>query len=241
MSPTICERLHEIRGRIADARGRLSPEVDTRAEAKLIAVSKRHTIEAIKAAIEAGQVDFAENYAQEFRDKRRELSSYIADAGVDIRWHFIGQLQRNKVKYVLGHALIHTVDRPELLKALDDRSARLPELDAEIPFLLEVNSGESQKGGVDPEDVPPLLDLVAQSQHLRCVGLMTMAPTGSAEDARPHFRALRRLRDAVSLTKRPRVELRELSMGMSSDFEVAVEEGATLVRVGSAIFGARAR
>jgi pyridoxal phosphate enzyme (YggS family) len=239
MSLEIGGRLAQVRERIEAARDRADAEVDRSVDPRLIAVSKRHPVEAIEAALAAGQHDFGENYAQEFRDKRKYFE------GREINWHFIGQLQRNKAKYVLGHALIHTGDRAELLQALDDRSARMqgesPDLPLDVPLLLEVNSGEAQKGGVDPGELPALLDLVAQSRHLRCVGLMTMAPAGPAEDARPHFRALRQLRNAVSLTARPRVDLRELSMGMSSDFEVAVEEGATLVRVGSAIFGPRAR
>ena len=230
---SIAEQLDAVRERVQAAVSRRSADVAMHSPVELIAVSKRHPLEAIYEAHDAGQRHFAENYAQEFRDKVRDCDAR------ELHWHFIGHLQRNKVKYVLGQALLHTVDSLELLTALDERALREFEGDARIPILIEVNNGETQKSGTPPDALPGLLDAVSQSQRLRCEGLMIMAPFGPAEEARPHFRALRELRDQLMLSPRAHVELRELSMGMSSDFEVAIEEGATLVRVGSAIFGAR--
>jgi len=223
-------RLEAVQERIAAAFSRRERDIEG-PPPRLIAVSKRQPVQAIEAAHVLGQVDFGENYAQEFRDK-------LAHRPDDdpLRWHFIGQLQRNKIKYVAGKALIHTVDRPALLEELHrrvDREGLVQE------FLVEVNSGEAQKGGVGETELGALLDRVPEYSSLRCVGLMTMAPALAAEDTRPYFRRLRNLRDAESRRIRRGVELRELSMGMSADFEVAVEEGATFVRVGSAIFGER--
>jgi pyridoxal phosphate enzyme (YggS family) len=202
---------------------------------RLVAVSKKMPAEDVRAALAAGQLDFGESYGQELRDKRQAFASEAA-AGAGPRWHFIGPLQANKVKYVAGHvALVHSVDAPELLDALERRGAAQA-------CLVQVNvAGEAQKKGVAPEGLPALLDRFASLRHVRCEGLMTVPPLGAdPEAARPHFAALRALRDREAARPRPGVTLRELSMGMSHDLEVAVAEGATLVRVGTAIFGARA-
>jgi pyridoxal phosphate enzyme (YggS family) len=206
--------------------------------ARLVAVSKTMPLDDLRAALAAGQRDFGENYAQELRDKRAALA---AEGGPT--WHFIGPLQSNKVKYLAGSVgLVHTLDAAELLDELERRTARdAPAAVQEC--LVQVNvAGEAQKRGVAPAGLPALLDRFADHPHLRCVGLMLIPPfTDDPEAARPHFAALRRLRDEHGRRDRPRVELRELSMGMSHDLEVAVAEGATLVRVGTAIFGARRR
>jgi pyridoxal phosphate enzyme (YggS family) len=208
------EGLEEVRARIAAAcaRSRRDP-----ASVTLVAVSKTKPVELLREALEAGQRSFGENYAQEFRDKHIELP------GVD--WHFIGALQSNKVKYVAGKAaLVHTCDRLSLAREL---SKRAPE---EQQVLLEINVGrEPQKAGALPEDAARLLDEIRALPRLRCEGLMCIPPAEG--DSRPHFGALRELS--------ARLGLRELSMGMSADFEAAIEEGATIVRVGTAIFGAR--
>lgn len=223
----IADHIAAIHGRIAAAARRRGDGPCVR----LIAVSKRHPVGAIETALAAGHRDFGENYAQELRDKRAEVGEDRA------RWHFIGPVQSNKVRYVTGATLIHTVDRPSLLEALETR-ARHDEVQQDV--LLQINiAGEDRKSGATADDAPALLDRFADLEHVRCVGLMTMPPAGSAESARPHFAALRQLGERLAKTTRPRVDLHELSMGMSGDFEVAVEEGATLVRVGTAIFGAR--
>src|SRR6185312_8645712 len=150
-------------------------------------------------------------------------------------WHYIGPLQSNKVKYVAGQvALIHTVDSAALLEAIAARGA--PQA-----CLVQVNvAGEAQKRGVAPADLPALLDRFATLPNVTCAGLMLIPPlTENPDDARPHFTGLRALRDREAARARPNVDLRELSMGMSGDLEGAVAEGATIVRVGTAIFGAR--
>jgi pyridoxal phosphate enzyme (YggS family) len=222
---TIAARIAGLQERIAVACARRGEG----GEVRLVAVSKHQPIAAIEEARAAGQRDFAENYAQELERKRAAL----ADA--EIRWHAIGPIQSNKVKLVVGCAWIHTVDRVDLLEKIDRRATETQRV------LVQVNvAGEPGKSGAAPADVPALLDRFAGLSHVVCDGLMLIPPLGDPEATRPHFRALRRLRDELARVARPRVDLRELSMGMSDDFEVAVEEGATMVRIGTALFGPRA-
>lgn len=198
---------------------------------RLVAVSKKMTVDDVRAALHAGQLDLGESYGQELRDKRQAL----AGEPVPPRWHFIGPLQANKVKYVAGNvALVHSVDGIELLDELERRGA-------EQACLVQVNvAGEARKRGVAPAALPALLDHFATLSRVRCEGLMTIPPpSDDPTAARPHFAALRALRDREATNARPRVDLRELSMGMSHDLEAAIAEGATLVRVGTAIFGTR--
>ncbi len=217
-----------MRGRIEEAAKRAGrPDRDVR----LIAVSKTKPAEAIRAAYAAGQRDFGENYVQELVEKADALRDLTA-----IRWHAIGQLQRNKAKFVARVAtLVHAVDRADLAAELGKRAAAESRT---IDVLIEVNvAGEATKGGCPPGDVGRVLDAIAKEPSLRARGLMTMAPFfDDAELARPSFAALRELRERHGGA----AALPELSMGMSHDFVVAIEEGATLVRVGTAIFGARA-
>ncbi len=214
-------RLAAVRARIAAAAERAGRSLK---DVTLVAVSKTHPAAAVRAAYAAGQRDFGENYAQELVAKRAELADLD-----DARWHFIGRLQRNKAKDVAGAALIHAVDGAPLADAL----ARRVPAGARQDVLVQVNiAGETTKAGVSPDEAPALVDAIAALPALRCVGLMTMPPpVAQPEDNRPHFRAL------AALARR--LGLAQLSMGMSDDFEVAVEEGATLVRVGTAVFGAR--
>ena len=198
---------------------------------KLLAVSKKMPPDDLRAALAAGQRAFGENYAQELRDKRAALAADPTPP----EWHYIGPMQSNKVKYVAGQvALVHTVDSIALLEAIAARG--LPQA-----CLVQVNvAGEAQKRGVAPADLPALLDRFAALPNVTCAGLMLIPPlTDNPEDARPHFAALRALRDREAARARPNVDLRELSMGMSGDLEAAIAEGATIVRVGTAIFGAR--
>jgi pyridoxal phosphate enzyme (YggS family) len=200
----------------------------------LLAVSKNMPAQDVAHAMAAGQLDFGENYAQELRDKRQEL------AGIPPRWHFIGPLQSNKVKYVAGLcSLIHSLDTVELLAEVN---RRVP--DGQVQeCLLQVNvAAEPQKRGVAPAALPALLDAFATLPRLRCRGLMVIPPASDdPQGARPHFAALRELRDREAAHQRPGVELAHLSMGMSHDLEAAISEGATIVRVGTAIFGERRR
>jgi hypothetical protein len=189
----------------------------------LVAVSKTQPAEAIREAYAAGQRDFGENYAQEWREKADALADLP-----DLRWHFVGSLQTNKVKYLAGrvHA-IHAVDREELAREI---SRRFAQKGAVARVLLEVNTGgEATKGGCPPAATPALAEAVRALPAVELAGLMCIPPP--EDDPRPHFQLLRRLRDALGL--------RELSMGMSADWRVAVEEGATLVRIGTAVFGER--
>jgi pyridoxal phosphate enzyme (YggS family) len=224
----IAAALARVRDRIAAAARAAGRAPD---EVRLVAVSKKMTIDDVRAALAAGQLDLGESYGQELRDKRQVLAQEPRAP----RWHFIGPLQANKVKYVAGVvALVHSVDSLELLDALERRGA--PQ-----DCLVQVNvAGEAGKRGVTPAGLPALLDHFATLSHVRCRGLMTVPPLAEdASAARRHFAALRALRDDEAARARPGVELRELSMGMSYDLEVAVAEGATLVRVGTAIFGSR--
>jgi pyridoxal phosphate enzyme (YggS family) len=200
---------------------------------RLVAVSKRMPVADIQAALAAGQTDFGENYGQELRDKLAELA--LITHGPQPVWHFIGPLQTNKVKYVAGQvAVIHSIDSTALLDELERRGQ------GDI-CLVQVNlAGEEQKRGVSVHALPALLDHFARLNRVRCEGLMLIPPLeASAADNRPRFAALRALRDYHAEIERPNVTLRELSMGMSHDFEVAIAEGATMVRVGTAIFGER--
>lgn len=193
-----------------------------REDVTLVAVSKTHPPEVIKEAVAAGARAFGENYAQELIVKQAAL------ARLDVAWHFIGRLQRNKAKDVAGRvALIHAVDSLELARAIA-RRVTVPQ-----DVLVQVNvAGEETKAGVAPDDLDALLDALAAVENVRVRGLMTMPPpVTDPNENRRHFRALAKLAGTRGLA--------DLSMGMSDDFEVAIEEGATIVRVGSAIFGAR--
>lgn len=189
----------------------------------MICVTKAATLDQIREAIAAGATDFGENRVQEARPKIEPLAA----AGRSLTWHMIGTLQRNKVKPAVElFEWVHSVDSVALALALERQAALVARI---VPVLLEVNtSGEATKHGVPPEAVDPLLAVARTLPHIQVRGLMTMAPL-IPKQARPHFRALRELA--------ARFHLSELSMGMSQDFEVAVEEGATMVRIGTAIFG----
>lgn len=221
MNGTIAARLAEVNARIARAAERTKRDP---ASVHLVAVSKMHDAAAIREAYDAGQRVFGENYVQELAGKAKQLAALP-----DLTWHFIGHLQRNKVKDVLAtNAVVETVDSIRLAEEIAKRAT--PE--APVPVLLQVNvAREAQKSGASIEELPALIAQVRALPMLALRGLMTIPPAGTPEDARPHFRALRALAAEHALA--------DLSMGMSADLEVAVEEGATLVRVGTAIFGAR--
>ncbi|MCX4245924.1 YggS family pyridoxal phosphate-dependent enzyme [Paraliomyxa miuraensis] len=224
----------DVAARLAAVRERIAAAVARRGDGpavRLVGVSKRQPLTAIENAAAAGLQDFGENYAQELRDKQQ------AHPHAPWRWHFIGALQSNKVRLVVGCALVHTIDRPKLLPAIEHHAAEHGHVQ---DVLVQVNvAGEVGKAGIAPHELPALLDRFADLPHVRCRGLMLIPPEASPEATRPHFRALRHLAEAQAATSRPGVVLEELSMGMSADFEVAIEEGATLVRVGTAIFGPR--
>ncbi len=237
LATSIAGRLSAVRARIAVAASRRAAVLANEPPPRLVAVSKKHPPEAIRAAHAAGVVDVGENYAQEFAHKHETL------ADLPLRWHFIGALQSNKAKLVVGRAsLIHTLDRKSLLDAIEARASSLGIVQE---TLVEVNlGGEAQKAGVAPDGIESLLEAALSCPHVAIRGLMLIPPASDdPERTRPYFRELRSLRDTLASPWRSRSEgrldLRELSMGMSDDVEVAIEEGATLVRVGTAIFGPR--
>jgi pyridoxal phosphate enzyme (YggS family) len=227
-------RWQAVRARVDEAArraGRAATDVT------LVAVSKTQPLEAVLAAWAAGARDFGENYAQELADKAARM------ARADARWHFIGHLQTNKAKLVAGvAAVIETVDSARLLAAIAARAGAAPAGAASVQrILVQVNVGdEAQKGGVAAEGLPALLDAALAEPRVQVDGLMAIPPQlDDAEAMRPFFARLRALRDREAA--RTGAPLATLSMGMSADFEVAIAEGATSVRVGTAIFGERAR
>ena len=230
MPSTIAGRLHEVRARIdaaARAAGRTPDSV------RLVAVSKTCPLSAIREAWDAGHRDFGENRVQE------GLQKIAVSTEFSIRWHLLGHLQTNKArKAATAFAMIQSVDSVELIEKLDqaaEAAGRTPEL------LIQVDlAGEATKFGVPPAEVPRLFEAAAACRAARVVGLMTLPPVPETpEDARPWFARLRGLRDEWLAAGVPASTLRELSMGMSGDFEIAIQEGATIVRVGTAIFGSR--
>jgi pyridoxal phosphate enzyme (YggS family) len=200
---------------------------------RLVAATKTVPVDRIREGIGVGLSILGENRVQEALPKVAALTQEA------VRWHFIGQLQRRKVRSVIGlFDLIHSVDSLELAQEIDRRAG---EAGLVQDILLEVNiGGESTKAGFHPDDLVRLVSTMVPLAHLRIKGLMTIPPpTAEAESARTYFRQLRALAWAVAAQKIPGVAMEELSMGMSNDYEIAIQEGATLVRVGSAIFGAR--
>lgn len=228
IAPDIAARLELVRGRLAAAEERAGRPPGS---VRLVAVSKRHPPEAIRAAYEAGQRDFGENYVQELLAKREALADLPG-----LRLHLIGNLQSNKAKLVAGRvALVHTVDDEHLARELGRRAAAAGVRQA---VLVQVNvAGEAQKHGCAPADLEAALAAVEAEPALWLRGLMVIPPlSDDAEASRPFFAGLRALRNLHGGVQR----LPELSMGMSHDVEAAIAEGATMVRVGTAIFGERA-
>jgi PLP dependent protein len=223
----IHENLQAIRDRVATACHRAGREVES---VELIAVSKTFPADSIRVAWEAGQSSFGESKIQEAEPK-------ISLSPLGLRWHFIGRLQRNKVRKVLQNfQVIHAIDSFRLAVYADEIAA---ELGLFPKVFLQVNiGGEATKGGFSPEQLRQELEPLLALRRIEVLGLMCIPPAADgAEAARPWFKALRELRDA--LQDEYQIGLPALSMGMSGDFEVAIEEGATHVRVGSAIFGRR--
>ena len=236
MSEAVAARLSAVRERIARAAARAGRRAG---EVTLVGVAKLHPAVAVVDAVRAGLDAIGENYVQEAQAKIPEVAALLAAEGRSVpRWHFVGHLQRNKARHVARLFDVgETLDSAELGGELDRRAAALGR---RLALLFQVNlSGEPQKAGVDPGALPALLDASAAWGSLDPVGLMTMpAAAEDPEAGRPVFARLRELLEkAPALPRGGR--LRELSMGMSGDFEVAIEEGATIVRVGTAIFGAR--
>lgn len=226
---SIAENIAQIRTRIDAACRRCDRDTD---KVHLLAVSKVKPAADIMAAFEAGQIRFGESYVQEFVDK-------VDGVTAPVEWHFIGGLQTNKVKYLRGQiAMIHSVDRLSLAREIDKQWGKIEQ---PIDILLQVNVGdEDSKSGTTAQQLEALTRACSELPWLRVKGLMCLPPWAEdPEQVRPHFRQLRQLAEAMDALNLPQTQMDELSMGMSHDFEVAIEEGATLVRVGTAIFGAR--
>ena len=205
------------------------------ADVTLVAVAKTFPADMVREVVRAGVADIGENYVQELQHKR----SVLGDEG--IRWHFIGHLQSNKARMVAPCAhLIHAVDSVALGRELDRRAREAGRV---LDVLIEVNTtGEGSKFGVRPDGAEPLVRSMQPFPNLRIAGLMTIGPfLPDPEGSRPMFRLLRELRDSIAAVPRDNVTMRHLSMGMTGDFEVAIEEGATIIRIGTAIFGHRVR
>jgi hypothetical protein len=223
----IAENVAQVRRRIADAAARSGRSADA---VRLVAVTKYVSADVARPLVAAGCVDFGESRPQQLWEKAARL------ADLPIRWHLIGSLQRNKVHRTLPLvAMVHSVDSPRLLAAIDEE--HLPP----VPVLLEVHiSGEATKHGFLPDEIEPFLAVAADCRHVSIRGLMGMASLeGGPDAARREFAGLREVRDRLQANCPSGVTLDELSMGMSHDLEVAISEGATLLRVGTAIFGAR--
>ncbi len=223
--------LKEVWRRIGDACVRAGRRAD---EVRLLAVSKGQPAEKIRTLRRAGARIFGENYVQEFLEK------YEALREDDIVWHFIGRLQTNKVKYIVDKVeCIHSVDSLKLAEEIQRQAER--HRIAKMPILLQVNVGEEEtKGGIGPDEAVNFYRAVTAFDRLEVRGLMTLPPFLEPEEVRPYFRRLRELRDRIRREERADPALfTELSMGMSHDFEAAVEEGATIVRLGTILFGPR--
>jgi len=230
MAEAMAERLASVRRGIEQAAAKAGRDP---AGITLVAVSKTKPAADIQEAIAAGQLDFGENYAQELRDKMAGVSD------PRVRWHFIGHLQTNKVKLLAGQAaLIHSVDSVKLIQEIAKRAAGMNKVQ---DILIEVNlGGEESKSGVAEAEVSELIEAALSEPAVRLRGLMTMPPYfPEGEQSRPFYRRLRELRDREQERCGGRANLADLSMGLSHDYPVAIAEGATLVRVGTAVFGAR--
>jgi len=224
-SDTFAGNLNAVREKVKRAALKAGTNPDA---IHLIAVSKTVGPEVVDIACRHGLADFGENRVQDLVLKQSQYPQ--------VRWHMIGRLQTNKVKDVIGRAfLIHSLDRWSLAEYIEKRAEKEKTV---VSALLQVNvSGEKSKTGVAPREVPDFLDAVSRFNYLRVLGLMTMAPeVDDPEETRPVFKELRRIFDICKESKYPRVEMRYLSMGMTQDFEVAIEEGANMVRIGRALF-----
>ncbi len=239
MNDHVKENLAQIEARIQAACDRSGRD---RKDVLLIAVSKTKPAAMIREAIEAGIRDFGENKVQELCEKYEEIHG-TDENGNEIHppmnWHLIGHLQRNKVKYIVDKAcLIHSVDSMRLAEEIQKEAVKK---DCQVNVLVEVNIGEEEtKSGVAKEEAAQLVKEISALDRVHIKGLMAIAPPADdPEESRIYFRQMARLREEIRQMELPGVEMKELSMGMTGDFEVAIEEGATMIRVGTAIFGGR--
>ena len=225
----VAENLAHVQKNINESCNKINRDPN---EVTLIAVSKTKPVEMLKEAYDAGARVFGENKVQEIVDKYDQMPS-------DVKWHMIGHLQRNKVKYIVDKvAMIHSVDSLRLAETIEKEAAKKAVI---VPILIEVNvAQEESKFGLKPEEVLPLIEQIADFSHIRIKGLMTIAPyVDNAEENREIFRELKKLSVDIAAKNINNVTMSVLSMGMTGDYMVAVQEGSTMVRVGTGIFGAR--
>lgn len=232
MSEDICKNLKNIENKITQACEKAGRNPD---EITLVAVSKMKPLEDIKEAFSCGQIHFGENRAKELQDK---MDDYKEEA---IQWHMVGNLQTNKIKYMVERVnWIHSIEKSKYLREIEKRASRI---DRVINTLIQVNiSGEEQKSGCEPHDIESILEYAQGLDHVNVRGLMGMATFVDREEVekvRPQFQQLRELRDEHREWECENIQLDELSMGMTNDMEIAIEEGATMLRIGRAIFGER--
>jgi len=232
MAQDICQNIDNLKQRISSACKKAGRNPD---EITLVAVSKMKPLDDIKEAFGCGQIHFGENRAKELQDK---MDEYDED---HIQWHMVGNLQTNKIKYMVQRVnWIHSISKSKYLKEIEKRASRI---DRVINTLVQINiSGEDQKSGCDASDLEEILTYAQGLDHVRVRGLMGMATFVDAdevESVRPEFKNLREVRDKHRKFESENVQLDELSMGMTNDMEIAIQEGSTMVRVGRAIFGER--
>lgn len=232
MSQDICQNLDNLEQQIADACKKAGRNLD---EITLVAVSKMKPLDNIKEAFSCGQLHFGENRAKELQGK---MGNYEEE---QIQWHMVGNLQTNKIKYMVDRVnWIHSISKSKYLREIEKRASRI---DRVINTLVQINiSGEDQKSGCEAEQLSEILEYAQGLDHVRIRGLMGMASfvdPNEVEQVRPQFAMLRKLRDEHQNYECENVSLDELSMGMTNDMEVAIEEGSTMLRVGRAIFGER--
>ena len=223
------ENLKNVQNNIKKACERVGRKPE---EVTLVAVSKMKPLSDIEELLETGQLEYGENYVQELCDKYENISK-------PVHWHMIGHLQRNKVKYIIDKvSMVHSVDSVRLAEAIEKEAAKK---DICMPVLIEVNvAGEESKFGLSVEEVLPFLKEISSYEHLQVKGLMTIAPfVENPEENRPIFAHLRKLSVDIAKKNIDNITMSILSMGMTNDYQVAIEEGATMVRVGTGIFGAR--
>ena len=232
MPEDICQNIANLKDRITNACDKVGRNPD---EITLVAVSKMKPLDYIKEAFGCGQIHFGENRAKELQDK---MDGYEEQ---QIQWHMVGNLQTNKIKYMVERVnWIHSISKSKYLREIEKRASRI---DRVINTLVQINiSGEDQKSGCDASDLEEILKYARGLDHVRVRGLMGMATFVDADDVesvRPEFQRLREIRDKHRKFESKNVQLDELSMGMTNDMEIAIEEGSTMVRVGRAIFGER--
>jgi PLP dependent protein len=224
----LLKKVYQVISETAQISGRTVSDI------KLVAVSKKKSAKNIEEMRRCGVRDFGENYVQEFLEKHETLQD------LDINWHFIGTLQRNKVKYIIDKVcMIHTVDSIKLAKEISKEAAK--KNIHKIKVLLQVNIGrEPQKGGFMPEEIFDAYKEISVMEKIEICGLMSIPPFLSSEELRPYHRDLSRLFfDVINKCSADRSKFKELSMGMSEDFDTAIEEGATIIRLGTILFGKR--